>query len=182
MAGAIVMAANAWLDRLLPGFPVTVTRQPLFWFEPRARAENFEPTRLPIYIWEPEPDRFFYGFPAFAGQVKVAPHLGGAPSDPDQIDREVHAPEIEAMRARLAAYLPDANGTFVRAAVCMYANTPDHHFIIDRHPEQPRVLVISACSGHGFKFSGAIGEIAADLLLEERTAFDLDLFRMRGWP
>ena len=180
-AGSIVLAANAWLGRLLPGFPITVMRQPLFWFEPRERAEDFTPDRLPIYLWEPEPGRFFYGFPSFSGLVKVAPHLEGKVSDPDRIDREIHPREVEAMRGRLAAWMPAANGRFARAAVCMYANTPDSHFVIDRLPEHRNALVISACSGHGFKFSCAIGEVAADLLLDGRTALDLDLFRMRAW-
>jgi sarcosine oxidase len=180
-AGHLVLATNAWLDRLLPGVALglTVTRQVLFWFEPRANPASFEPDRFPIYICEPEPDRFFYGFPAFGGTVKVAPHGGGAPSDPDALDRVVREPEIEAMRSRLAAHLPDANGRFARAAVCMYATTADHHFVIDRHPRHPGVVILSACSGHGFKFSGAIGEIAADLILENGTDFDLDLFRLR---
>ena len=175
----LVLAANAWLDRLLPGFPISITRQPLFWFEPRGRAEAFEFGRLPIYIWEPEPERFFYGFPAFQGQVKVAPHLGGVPSDPDRIDREIHPEEVAAIRARLERWMPDAAGRFVRGVVCMYANTPDSHFIIDRLPEHEGALVISACSGHGFKFSCAIGEAAAELLLEGRSRLDLELFRLR---
>src|SRR6185369_10290784 len=185
-AARLVLAANAWLERLLPDLPLglTVTRQPLFWFEPRAHADDFGPERLPIYIWEPEPDRFFYGFPAFAGQVKVAPHLGGEPCDPDSVDREIREPEVEAMRRRLAPSLPDANGRFARAVVCMYANTFDGHFIIDRHPAHDRVLVISACSGHGFKFSSTIGEIAADLLLAGTSSFDLRLFSLqrKGLP
>jgi sarcosine oxidase len=181
-AGALVLAANAWLDRLLPGVDLglTVTRQVLFWFEPRAAAADFGPDRLPIHVWEPERGRYFYGFPAFGGQVKVATHGGGLPSDPDHLDREVREPEIEAMRARLAAHLPDANGRFARAVVCMYANTPDEHFIIDRHPAHPRVMMVSACSGHGFKFSAVIGEIVADRLLGQPERFDLGLFRMRA--
>jgi len=180
-AGALVLAANAWLDRLLPDLDLglTVMRQVLFWFEPRAAAADFEPGRLPIHIWEPEPRRCFYGFPAFGGEVKAAIHHEGVRSDPDRLDREVREPEVDAIRARLAAYLPNANGRFARAAVCMYANTPDEHFILDHHPAHPRVLVISACSGHGFKFSAPIGEIAADLLLDGRSRFDLGLFRMR---
>ncbi len=47
----------------------------------------------------------------------------------------------------------------------MYTNTPDEHFWIDRHPDQPRVLIASPCSGHGFKFSSVIGEVLADLLI-----------------
>ena len=177
----LVLAANAWLDQLLPGFPIRVTRQPLFWFEPRAHPEQFEPERLPIYIWEPEPARFFYGFPAFSGQVKVAPHLGGEPCDPDTVDRTIRPAEVEAIRARLVRWMPEANGRFVRGTVCMYANTPDSHFVIDRLPDHPGALVISACSGHGFKFSCAIGEAAAEILLDGASRLDLGLFRMRGF-
>jgi sarcosine oxidase len=181
-AGQLVLAANAWLEPLLAGarLGLTVTRQVLFWFQPRGDADRFEPERFPIYICEPEPNQFFYGFPAFGGEIKVAPHGGGPASDPDALDRVVRDTEVDAMRARLAALLPQANGRFARAAVCMYASTPDAHFVMDRHPEHPGVLVLSACSGHGFKFSSAIGEIAADLVLEGRTSLDLGPFRWRS--
>ena len=173
-----MLATNAWLERLLPGvtLPLTVARQPLFWFEPAAHAERL--AELPIHLWEPEPDRFFYGFPAIDGRIKVATHGLGATTDPDTVDRTVRDDEVEAMRARLATYLPDANGRFDRAAVCLYANTPDGHFVIDRHPDHADVLVLSVCSGHGFKFSPAIGDLAADLLLEGATDFDLEPFRL----
>src|SRR5262245_6256206 len=177
-ARRLVLAANAWLDRLLPGvtLPLEVARQPLFWFEPAAHGERL--AELPIHLWEPEPDRFFYGFPAIDGQIKVATHGRGAITDPDTVDRVVRDDEIADIRARLAAFLPDANGRFARAAVCLYANTPDGHFVIDRHPHHRDVLVISACSGHGFKFAPAIGALAADLLLEGATDFDLEPFRL----
>jgi sarcosine oxidase len=177
-ARRLVLAANAWLDRLLPGvtLPLTVARQPLFWFEPAAHAERL--AALPIHLWEPDPDRFFYGFPALDGRIKVAIHGRGATTDPDAVDRAIREEEIEEIRVRLAEYLPDANGRFDRAAVCLYANTPDGHFVIDRHPDHRDVLVLSACSGHGFKFSPAIGALAADLLLEGGTDFDLEPFRL----
>jgi sarcosine oxidase len=110
--------------------------------------------------------------------MKVATHGHGAITDPDTVDRVVRDDEVEAIRARLATYLPDANGRFDRAAVCLYANTPDGHFVIDRHPGHADVLIVSACSGHGFKFSPAIGELAAQLLLEGGATFDLEPFRL----
>jgi len=177
-ARRVVLAANAWLEGLLPDvrLPLTVARQPLFWFEPKTHAARL--ARLPIHLWEPEPDRFFYGFPAMEGRIKVATHGRGATTDPDHVDREVKDDEVAAIRTRLAAFLPDANGRFDRAAVCLYANTPDGHFVIDRHPEHEDLLIVSACSGHGFKFAPAIGALAADLLLEGETDFDLQPFRL----
>jgi sarcosine oxidase len=58
----------------------------------------------------------------------------------------------------------------------MYTNTPDRDFVIDLHPEDPRVVVISACSGHGFKFAPVIGDIAADLVTNRRTSRDISHF------
>jgi sarcosine oxidase len=58
----------------------------------------------------------------------------------------------------------------------MYTNTPDRHFVIDLHPDDSRIVVISACSGHGFKFAPVIGEIAADLVRDGRTHRDISRF------
>ena len=67
----------------------------------------------------------------------------------------------------------------MRAATCLYTNTPDGHFLLDRHPQHARVLIVSPCSGHGFKFCPVIGEIAADLLLQNRTRHPIGLFRLQ---
>jgi sarcosine oxidase len=48
---------------------------------------------------------------------------------------------------------------------CPYTNTPDGHFVIDHHPEHASVVVVSPCSGHGFKFAPAVGELAAGLAM-----------------
>jgi glycine/D-amino acid oxidase-like deaminating enzyme len=80
------------------------------------------------------------------------------------------------MRALLRRFIPAAEGGLRAAAVCMYTNTPDQHFILDHHPLYPQVLLASPCSGHGFKFSSVIGELAATLLRDRPPAFDLSLF------
>jgi sarcosine oxidase len=64
-----------------------------------------------------------------------------------------------------------------RAAACMYTVTPDSDFVIDHHPDSERIIIVSACSGHGFKHSAAIGEAVAELTCEGRSALDLHPFR-----
>ena len=63
-------------------------------------------------------------------------------------------------------------------AVCTYTSTPEGNFIIDLHPKDPRMVVASPCSGHGFKFASVIGEILADLALDQKTQFPIDLFSL----
>jgi sarcosine oxidase len=82
------------------------------------------------------------------------------------------------MRAILRRLMPAIDTAPHASAVCLYTNTPDSHFLIDFHPQLPQVLLASICSGHGFKFSSAIGEILADLLLAGRSRFDLSLFQL----
>jgi sarcosine oxidase len=83
------------------------------------------------------------------------------------------------MRKIVRRFLPGADGPAKSTSVCLYTNTPDKHFWIDRHPEFPHVLIASPCSGHGFKFSSVVGEILRDMALGRPTGFDLSLFRTR---
>jgi sarcosine oxidase len=179
-ADRLLLAVGSWVQSLVQELklPLTVERQVLYWFEPCAQAAAFQPTACPIYIWEYAPGQFFYGFPELGDGVKVALHHQGEPAHPDTVRREVSAGEIDSMRALLRRYLPAAEGRLRAQAVCVYTNTPDEHFILDRHPLHAQVLLASPCSGHGFKFSSVIGELAALLLREQPPAFDLSLFRI----
>ena len=179
-AGQLVLTAGSWIQSLLRDLklPLAVERQVQFWFEPK-HPVHFQPERCPIHIWEHEPGRFFYGFPDLGDGVKVARHHEGAIINPDSINREVGPEEVEAMRAFVRQFLPEADGPLRATVVCMYTNTPDGHFFIDWHPAHPQVLIASPCSGHGFKFSTVIGEVMADLLTAGQSRFDLSLFRNR---
>jgi glycine/D-amino acid oxidase-like deaminating enzyme len=75
-------------------------------------------------------------------------------------------------------YVPELLGALAQASVCMYTNTPDLHFIFDAHPRHDNVLVVSACSGHGFKFSSAIGEAAAQWARDGAPRADMALFSL----
>src|ERR1044071_226399 len=138
----LVLSAGSWLSSLLAGahdsgnrsiarLPLSVERQVLLWFEPRAQAKQFQPENCPIHIWEYAPNRFFYGFPDLGGGVKVAIHHEGETIGPRDIRREISEGEIQAMRSILRRFMPAADGSFKSATVCMYTNTPDQHFVLD---------------------------------------------------
>ncbi len=80
------------------------------------------------------------------------------------------------MRTALERFIPDAAGRHLGASVCMYTDTPDYHFLVDLHPAHPQVVIGSPCSGHGFKFAAAMGEILADLAADGRTRHDISMF------
>jgi sarcosine oxidase len=193
-AAQLVLAAGAWLGRLVPPevLPLQVDRQVAWWFEPR-NPDAFDPARFPIYIWEHEAGRYFYGFPGLPGRtphdpgarvrVKVARHREGVPADPDTIRRDVDPSEEAELRAILGSRIPNLDGPAVAHSVCMYTNTADGHFVVDTHPEHPEVTILSACSGHGFKFASALGESVAQRLCGESVSLDLSPFglaRLRG--
>lgn len=184
-ADRLVLTGGPWNSGLVPDLvlPLTIERQVVFWLDPTANAEDYEPGRLPIYAYEYRPGDFCYGFPRLARGVKAAGmHDGEIVVDPNRVNRTVDQCEIEPLRAALRPILPGLAAAPVReSSVCLFTNTPDHDFIIDFHPFSPLVLFSSPCSGHGFKFASAIGEIQADLLVNGKTDFDLSPFRIARW-
>ena len=151
----VLLTAGAWLPKLLPSLnlPLTVTRQTYAYFAVRPDAEpHFAPERMPVWI---EATRHFYGFPSDGRQagVKVAWHRLGEVHDPDTPARPVDEADLAPLRACLARRLPDALPEALASATCLYTNTPDERFILQPLPDEPRVWLVSACSGHGFKFS-----------------------------
>ncbi|HXB08465.1 MAG TPA: N-methyl-L-tryptophan oxidase [Puia sp.] len=171
----LIVAAGAWLDTLLPEIhlPLSVRRQPLFWFG--NANENFLPAKMPVFIWEYAQEKMFYGFPDIGSGVKLAPHHGGRPIAPDDLKPDAAPEEIAALAALAKTYL-DFDPVYLHARICLYTNTPDEHFIIDLHPAYPNIVVASPCSGHGFKFSSFTGKLLADLALEGKAALDLTPF------
>jgi sarcosine oxidase len=175
--GRLVLAAGPWLSGLLGRqLPLEVERQVAFWFAPARRPDLFAPQRLPIWIWEWERGHQAYGFPDVGDGVKVARHHEGDRVAIDRLDRDVTAGEIAAIRQLLDRLLPDAAGQLRASSVCCYTDAPDGHFVVGPLPGAPEVLVVSPCSGHGFKFAPVIAEIVADLVTGAPGHFDLAPF------
>jgi sarcosine oxidase len=179
-ARTLILAAGPWLPGLVPDLelPLEIERQLFHWFEPASHPEWYDAAHSPISLIEYADDRFFATFPDVGHGVKAGIHHEGAIIDID--DPRVPASEAEGaeMLALLARYLPQAAGRILDRATCVYTNTPDRDFLLDRHPAHPNVIIASPCSGHGFKFSSAIGEILADLVTTGETSFDLSPFAL----
>jgi sarcosine oxidase len=184
-ADKLVLSAGAWNRSLLPDLelPLAVERQAVFWLDPEGDRSHYDLGHLPIYAYEYRAGNICYGFPRLPRGVKASVmHDGELVSDPDNVNRIVGGAEVDSLRAALTPILPALAEAPVRETdVCLFTNTPDHDFIIDFHPFLPQVLISSPCSGHGFKFSSAIGEIQADLLTTGKSAFDLSPFRIGRW-
>lgn len=186
-AGQLVICPGAWAPRLLSdlGVPFTIERQVMYWFQPSSPdgVKRFRPEHHPVYIWEDAEGVQVYGFPAIDGPelgTKVAFFRKGEVTTPETIDRTVHGHEVAAMAEHMSRLIPELPGTFLKAATCMYSNTPDEHFVISRHPAHPgSVTVACGFSGHGFKFVPVVGEIVADLALTGTTAHPIGLFDPR---
>jgi sarcosine oxidase len=180
-AAHLVLATGAWMQEPLAGIGVrtVVERVLMHWFAPGDPAP-FAPGRCPVSLIEYAPDQVFAGFPLDgAGTVKVTVHHGGAVATAaTTVDRQVAPAEIEAMRSLLVRFLPAAAGRWVRSAACLYTNTPDGQFLIDRHPACERVILASPCSGFGFKFASAIGEALSQLALDGAARQDLGAWRL----
>ncbi|HET9024727.1 MAG TPA: N-methyl-L-tryptophan oxidase [Burkholderiaceae bacterium] len=181
LARQLIISAGAWVGSLLPTIrmPFRVERQVLHWFAPLREADAFSSRRCPIHLWQFDGGRFFYGFPDKGAGVKLAFHHGGESTTVERLRREVTATEVEEIRAAVRRFVPAAEGRVLHSVVCLYTNTPDEHFLIDRLPGHSNVLVASPCSGHGFKFAPVIGEILADLVEHRPPRFDPGLFRWR---
>ncbi len=180
-AGRMVLAAGARTGSLLNGLviPLAVERQAVFWFEPEP-GPDYRSAAFPIWAYEYEPREICYGFPRLPRGVKASVmHSGMIISDANDVSRDVSDNEVAPLRLALDGVLPGvAAGQVVGRDVCLFTNTPDRDFVIDFHPDHPRVLVSSACSGHGFKFASVIGEIQADLVTTGGSQFDLSPFRI----
>lgn len=177
----LVIAAGAWTPYFVPdlALPIEVERVPVFWFEPVGDPSVHELDRLPVWIVDTD-EGAFYGFPPDPGLgLKVARHHSGdlVRGDPSGVDRSARAADVARVRRFMATHVPAANGELRHSIACLYANTPDRHFVIDTHPAVAGVAFASACSGHGFKFAPVVGEVLADLALTGETSRPIERFR-----
>lgn len=181
-AAKVLFCGGAWTDKLVRdlGVPLTVTRQPLVWVWPTEPA-LFELGRMPVWILEHRDGSNHYGFPMLPDNpgFKLASHRRTAPTDPDSVDRGVHNGDEQAVRHVLRDHIPAADGPLLSVSICMYTNSPDHQFIVDRHPRHRHVTIACGFSGHGFKCASGLGEVLAELTLDGRSSLPVEFLGLR---
>lgn len=160
----LIVAAGGWVPKLLPdlSLPLSVERRVLAWFRSRGN-EPLSDGRLPIFCLDGEGG--WYGMPTPDGTIKIGhdKHLG-QPIDPDQQAIAPDATDAARLRPCIDSYFNGFENTPSAMKSCIYTLTPNHHFIMDRHPRHENILVFSCCSGHGFKYAPAYGKIALDMI------------------
>ena len=181
-AHRLVVTAGPWLAKVgaLAGFtpPLTIRRMALHWFKPEGTREDFRPGPLVPNVFRASGGGFLYGFPWTRAEtgLKYAFHdRQNPPTDPGTPNRVVGKEEISEIRDAVGEVLA-APVEHVASKTCLYAMTPDQHFLIGLLPGDERVAVAGGFSGHGFKFTPVVGEILRDLALDGASEHDLSRF------
>ncbi|MBU88672.1 MAG: N-methyl-L-tryptophan oxidase [SAR202 cluster bacterium] len=179
-ADKIVFTSGAWTQNLLSDTSeiLNVERQVVGWFTPE-NDNVFKPELFPVFNAKFEEGRY-YGFPITGTpgfKVGRYHHLGQI-VDPDFEKSEITVEDELILRSAVSNYFPKANGDVISLKSCMFTNTSDEHFILDRVPGYGNVFLAAGFSGHGFKFSSVVGEIMADLVTYGKTKHDINMFRV----
>lgn len=174
----LVITAGAWAGKLITSLSdkIKVTKQLLAWVKPE-KDKDFLLNRFPCWMIADDKPGCFYGFPMLPVEkfgmphgLKLAYHHPASATDPDRVNPNVAEEDINPLRYCLQNYFPGINSHTADYKTCLYANSPDEHFIIDLLPgSDNRVCIACGFSGHGFKFASVVGEILADLAMHETT-------------
>lgn len=184
-AEKIIISVGAWIKNFVKEAQqdlFKIYRQVFYWFDVSDNFEKFKIGNFPIFIWDfgRWENDFFYGFPAIDGQsggLKIATETYFETTEPDNVNREVSQKEVDEIYEKYVENrIIGVSSKITKTATCLYTVTPNARFIIDKLPENDRVIIASPCSGHGFKHSAAIGEVLAELAMSGKSTIDISAF------
>lgn len=172
LAERVLLSAGGWIKDFLPKEEkqaFQICRQVLHWIEAESGTDW---AKYPVWMWGfgPNPEDFIYGFPSLDGRtVKVATESFVETDHPDRLDRRVSEMEQAVFwKEKVAGRIAGLRGTFVRSELCFYTMRGDGRFVVRPMEGMEKVTMVSACSGHGFKHSAALGERLAEQLWSSR--------------
>lgn len=171
----VLVCAGAWGNAFLRELNISfrIIQKLMLWF-----PTNWNMKITPGCLFD-LPEGYFYFLPQHdEGTLKIGEHTGGRDiRDPLQIDRNVDVMEQRRIEAFISSHLLGVSLPHTRHSICFYTQTPDDHFIIDRHPLHPHILFAAGLSGHGFKFTPTLGELLKDMALHQTPSLSIDFFK-----
>ncbi len=181
----LIITAGSWTKQLVEktglSLPLTIMPCQIGFFKCQ-NSDNFKPGKFPIFLAHLTGDygEFPYGLPSCDHEgFKISTFYGwDTVENVNEVDYQPSQKWIKNIQVFLNQYLPDASGELISTRRCLYTMTPDKHFIIDYHPQNPNILIAAGFSGHGFKFTTLIGKILKDLIIQRKTEYDISLFKI----
>jgi sarcosine oxidase len=183
----LIITAGAWAGKIIPGLKIKVTRQFVAWIKTK-NDDQFKLDKFPCWmIGDDLKHGCYYGFPLLDTEkfgepagLKLAHHFPSQKADPDDVNRQPSEFDIENLKYCLNKYLPGVFDSVLHTKICLYANSPDENFIIDKLPgHEENVSIACGFSGHGFKFASVVGEILADLAIDGKTDLPVEFLNAK---
>ncbi|XP_020923165.1 peroxisomal sarcosine oxidase isoform X1 [Sus scrofa] len=191
-ARSLIITAGPWTNRLLRPLGLELPLQTLrinvcYWKE-KAPGSYSVSQAFPCFLGLglSLAPHHIYGLPSreYPGLVKVCYHHGNN-ADPEERDCPTAFADIQDVHILsrfVRDLLPDLEPEPAIMEHCMYTNTPDEHFILDRHPKYNNIVIGAGFSGHGFKLSPIVGKILYELSMKLTPSYDLTPFRISRFP
>ncbi|NXC45669.1 SOX oxidase, partial [Penelope pileata] len=191
-APRLVIAAGPWTNAVLAPLGLCLPLQPLridvcYWRE-REPGRHSAGTAAPCFMAKglPQAPHGIYGLPAleYPGMVKVCYHYG-SPTDPEERDQaapDSPRPHVAILSSFVSSYLPGLEPRPAVLETCLYTNTPDGDFILDRHPKHSNIVIGAGFSGHGFKLAPVVGQLLCELSLGEEPSHSTAPFAIGRFP
>ncbi|NXS68170.1 SOX oxidase, partial [Pandion haliaetus] len=191
-APRLIIAAGAWTGALVAPLGLRLPLQPLridvcYWREKEPGSlgtGRAGPCFMALGLHQAP--HGIYGLPAleYPGLVKVC-HHHGSPTDPEERDRVppgAPRPDIALLSSFISSYLPGLEPQPAVVETCLYTNTPDEDFILDRHPKFSNIIIGAGFSGHGFKLAPVVGKVLCELSLGEEPSHSMAPFAITRFP
>ncbi|NWI65225.1 SOX oxidase, partial [Todus mexicanus] len=191
-ASRLIITAGAWTGAFVAPLGLRLPLQPLrinvcYWKEKKPETPSVG-RDSPCFISTPlsEAPHGIYGLPSleYPGLVKVCYHHG-SPTDPEERDRVPtgdNHPNLTRLSSLVSSYLPGLEPQPAVVETCLYTNTPDEDFILDRHPKFSNIIIGAGFSGHGFKLAPMVGKLLCELSLGEEPSHDMSPFAITRFP
>ncbi|NXQ62703.1 SOX oxidase, partial [Anthoscopus minutus] len=191
-APRLIITAGAWTGAFVEQLGLRLPLQPLridvcYWREKQPGSSSLGsvgPCFLTLGL--SQAPHGIYGLPSieYPGLMKVCHHHGSPtdPEKPDQTPSSAPHPDIAVLSSFISSYLPGLETQPAVMETCLYTNTPDGDFILDRHPKFSNIVIGAGFSGHGFKLAPVVGKLLCELSLGEKPSYNMAHFAITRFP